>query len=85
MVKRSNALDYVIVYQSYDYNGIKVDVGNVEEVLIKPVGASAWLRYDRDNLINMVKNMPSSESIQGIPRDVMLDYLGYDFEKQFWG
>lgn len=82
---KSKVLDKVIVYQNYEYNGIKVMVGHRKEVRILPVGQTTWFNFDKDQIMEEVRNMPSDSTVLGIPRDTMWEYLNYDFEKSFWG
>lgn len=73
-----------IIYQPFSYNGTEIQIGSIRKVKIKPPKKKNYIEYDKDKLLEKVIKMRDNKNIHGVPKNVMLKYLNFDFKKNLW-
>lgn len=61
-------------YEKFEYKGIKVRISR-DKVLITPAGKNFSLEDSRKNIQNCLDQMPNGKTLEGVPREVWLEWM----------
>ena len=56
-------------------NEITVELSNIDTVLITPAGKNFSLEDSRKNIQNCLDQMPNGKTLEGVPREVWLEWM----------
>ena len=69
------ARDLVQGFYIYYYEGIKVSIGNKDEIDFRPAGATDTLCCNKEEIIRKLSTMDDDEEIFGVPKSFMMECL----------
>ena len=70
-----SARDKVQVFYFYYYEGIKIEVGNKDEIDIRPAGETNTYNLDKAEVLEQLEGMRDNEKLFGVPKSFMMECI----------